>query len=148
MSDMRDLYQELIIDHGRNPRNFGDIPTANRCNEGFNPLCGDKIKIYILEKDNKIEDIKFKGEGCAISVASASLMTQALKGKSIKEAENLFHDFHEVVTGKATGEENLGKLSALSGVAEYPVRVKCATLCWHTLLAALHNKHEIVSTEE
>lgn len=148
MSDMRELYQELIIDHGRHPRNFGEIANANHYNEGFNPLCGDKIKIYIMEKDHKIAEIKFTGEGCAISMASASLMSQALKGKTLAEAETLFHAFHDVVMGKSHDTTTLGKLSALSGVSEYPVRVKCATLCWHTMLAALANKHQTVSTEE
>jgi len=144
--DMRELYQQLIIDHGRKPRNFGELVGCNHEKEGFNPICGDKLTVYIIEKDGVIENIQFIGCGCAISMASASLMTEALKGKTLAEVQQLFDDFHDVVTGNDV-ENDLGKLSVLSGVAEYPARVKCATLCWHTMLAALHDKKEVVSTE-
>lgn len=147
MSDMRELYQQLIIDHGRRPRNFGELAQANRIKDGFNPLCGDKITIYMLVKSNIIEDVKFDGCGCAISMASASLMTSALKGKSVADAEKLFGEFHDVVTGNKPADDGLGKLRVLAGVSEYPARVKCATLCWHTLIAALQNNKERVSTE-
>jgi nitrogen fixation NifU-like protein len=151
MSDLRDLYQEVIIDHGRHPRNFGVLPDANHHKEGFNPLCGDKIILHVLEKNGVIEKILFEGSGCAISMASASLMTECLKGKTISEIENIFSDFHEVVTHTDASEElkeKLGKLAVLAGVSEFPVRVKCATLAWHTLKAALHNDPNQVTTEE
>ena len=148
MSELRDLYQELIIDHGRRPRNFGELSSANHIREGFNPLCGDKLVVYVSTKDNQIEDVKFKGSGCAISVASASLMTEALKGKNLEEARELFTQFHEVVTGQVMIEnlEHLGKLQALAGVSEFPARVKCASLCWHTLIAALDSPAVVPST--
>lgn len=145
--DMRELYQQLIIDHGRRPRNFGALDTATHTKEGFNPLCGDKLTVYILEKKGQIENMQFVGCGCAISMASASLMTEALHGKSVQDAEKLFLTFHDVLTGHATSSDELGKLAVLSGVAEYPVRVKCATLCWHTMMAALKDSDEKVSTE-
>ena len=148
MSELHELYQQLIIDHGRKPRNFGVLTGANHIKEGVNPLCGDKLIVYVLEKDGIIEHIQFVGEGCAISTASASLMTQYLKGKSVDEARDIFHDFHQLVTqGQENLEERLGKLAVLKGVCEYPARVKCATLCWHTLMAALENRQEPVSTE-
>ncbi len=147
---MRDLYQQLIIDHGRSPRNFGELKNANHMKEGFNPLCGDKVTVYAIEKDGVIDDIKFDGCGCAISMASASLMTQALKGKKIDDAVKLFGEFHDVVVGNNKSEDNenkLGKLIVLAGVAEYPARVKCAMLCWHTMIAALNNTDTNVTTE-
>lgn len=144
---LRDLYQEIIIDHGKQPRNFGKLENANHCKVGHNPLCGDKLVLYITEKNGVIEDLRFEGEGCAISVASASLMTEILKGKTIKEFEHLFDHFHYLVTEGKEPEENLGKLAVFSGVAEFPVRVKCATLAWHTLKAALADNIDPVTTE-
>ncbi|MBN1586493.1 MAG: SUF system NifU family Fe-S cluster assembly protein [Candidatus Omnitrophica bacterium] len=147
MSGLRDLYQEVILDHNKKPRNFGKIDKANHCAHGDNPLCGDKITVYLLVKDGIIEDIKFEGSGCAISTASSSLMTTLLKGKSVEEAATLFETFHNVVTGNAEISENLGKLAVFGGVREFPSRVKCATLAWHTLRAALENQEDPVSTE-
>lgn len=137
---LRDLYQEMIIDHGKIPRNFGSLADANYCKCGHNPLCGDKLTLSIKVKEEIIEDIRFEGNGCAISVASASLMTEAIKGKTIAQMETLFAEFHALVTtGNAESAENLGKLVVFSGVSEFPVRVKCATLAWHTLKAAFLN---------
>jgi nitrogen fixation protein NifU and related proteins len=147
MSDMQELYQQLIIDHGRKPRNYGEMDHANHIKDGYNPLCGDKITVYIKEQDDVIQDIQFIGSGCAISMASASLMTQALKGKKLKDVQNLFEDFHEVVTGNHANQDKLGKLAVLAGVSEYPARVKCATLCWHTMMAALKDSSALISTE-
>lgn len=147
MSEMRELYQQVIIDHGRHPRNFGTLEKANHVKVGFNPLCGDKLTVYVLENNGVIDDLRFEGCGCAISMASASLMTQQVKGKLITEAAGLFDDFHRVVTGHLESSDKLGKLMVLAGVAEYPSRVKCATLCWHTLKAALDDSHGMVSTE-
>jgi nitrogen fixation NifU-like protein len=149
MSDLRDLYQQLIIDHGRKPRNFGTLDSANHSKEGFNPLCGDKITVYLLEDKGIIKDIKFEGCGCAISMASSSLMTQTLMGKTVKEAEILFEHFHQLVTeGKSdASDEELGKLIVLGGVSAYPARVKCASLCWHTVIAALHDTDKTITTE-
>ncbi len=148
MNDLRDLYQEIIFDHYRHPHNFGPLGGANRQAEGYNPLCGDKVTLYLRMDDDVISDVHFEGSGCAISTASASLMTEALKGKHQDEALRLLDNFHGMVTGTATGEE-LGKLKALAGVREFPERVKCATLAWHTLQAALENRNgqETVSTE-
>ena len=148
MSDLRDLYQQVIIDHGRKPRNFGRLANANHVKEGYNPLCGDRLIIYLYEEDGLIREVSFEGSGCAISMASASLMTDALTGKTISEAELLFDYFHDLVTGaNKTTEDKLGKLAVLAGVSEYPMRVKCATLCWHTMLAAINDSKELVSTE-
>jgi len=148
MADLRELYQELIVDHGRRPRNFGPLPDANRHAEGFNPLCGDRITLHLRMRDGVIEDVRFEGAGCAISTASASLMSETLKGRSEDEAAALFAGFHAMVTGQGGGEAvPLGKLAALAGVTEFPVRVKCATLAWHTLMAALQDETEPVSTE-
>lgn len=148
MADLRDLYQEVIIDHGRRPRNFGPLPGANRQAEGFNPLCGDRITLHLKIRDGVIDDVSFVGTGCAISTASASLMSEALKGKSEAYARALFASFHALVTGQAAaGEAPLGKLEVLAGVCEFPARVKCATLAWHTLLAALQDAKQPVSTE-
>jgi nitrogen fixation NifU-like protein len=148
MSDISDLYQEVILDHNKRPRNFQKLETANRSAEGFNPLCGDQITVYLLIEDSVIKDISFQGSGCAISKASASMMTAALKGKSQQEGEILFNKVHEMLTGTAKGDpEELGRLAALSGVCNFPARVKCASLAWHTLRAALEEKLEPVSTE-
>ena len=147
MSEMRDLYQQMIIDHGRHPRNFSVLENANHVKEGFNPLCGDQLTLYVDEKEGLINEIRFQGSGCAISMACASLMTQQLKGKTLVEFEALFQNFHQVVMGESQQLEPLGKLAVLAGVAEYPSRIKCATLCWHTLKAALNDSSENVSTE-
>ena len=143
--DLQELYQEVIVDHNRRPRNFGRLEGANRQAEGYNPLCGDRLTVYMkVAGDGTIEDIAFEGEGCAISVASASLMTDHLKGRPVEEAEDLFGGFRELVTGDGSepDTDRLGKLAALGGVRAYPSRVKCATLCWHTLQAAVHGETE------
>ena len=148
MSDLRDLYQEVILDHYRKPRNFRSLADANRKAEGFNPLCGDRLTLYVKLKDGVIADATFEGSGCAISTASASLLTESIKGKTEHEAEMLFQSFRDVVTGSGeTPNTDLGKLDVLAGVREFPVRVKCATLAWHTLRAALASQQEPVSTE-
>jgi nitrogen fixation protein NifU and related proteins len=150
MADLRDLYQEVILEHSKAPRNYRPLDTANRKAEGFNPLCGDHFTVYLDVQNDAIRDIAFQGSGCAISKASASMMTQSLKGKSIADAEKLFAEFHKLVTGevKKNGEaKDLGKLSVFSGVSEYPARVKCATLAWHALHAALAGQQDAVSTE-
>ena len=150
MSDLSDLYQEIILDHNRRPRNFGDLPDADHQARGHNPLCGDQLHVYLILADGVIRDVRFDGSGCAISKASASLMTEAVKGKSLDEAETLFEGFHELLTGDPSvaekAPETLGKLAVFEGVREFPVRVKCATLAWHTLEAALSGD-EKVSTE-
>lgn len=145
---LRDLYQEIIIDHGKQPRNTGLLAGANHLQVGHNPLCGDKLTVYIIEHDGLVEDIHFDGTGCAISVASASLMTEAVKGKKVEEVERMFDDFHHLVTEGKEPENDLGKLAVFAGVSEFPARVKCATLAWHTLQAALHNNLDEVTTEE
>ena len=148
MFDIKDLYQEIIVDHNRNPRNFGIIDNADKIIEGFNPLCGDKLKLYLKTEGQNIADISFDGSGCAISVASASLMTDAMKGKSINDAELLFNSFHNLITNEnGVDEKSLGKLAVLAGVKDFPARVKCATLCWHTLHSAITGDKETVSTE-
>jgi nitrogen fixation NifU-like protein len=146
MSELRELYQEVILEHSRHPRNFRALDAASRKVEGFNPLCGDHFTVYVDLQDGAIHDIAFEGAGCAISKASASMMTQTLKGKSAGEAEELFAKFHNLVTGHGNGEE-MGKLAVFSGVSEFPLRVKCATLAWHALRAALRGDQEAVSTE-
>lgn len=146
MSDLRELYQEVIFDHYRQPRNYGQLVNANRKAEGFNPLCGDKVKLYLQVENGVIADARFEGSGCAISTASASLMTEIIKGKSTQQALDLLDKFHDLVTGAAS-EEEMGKLAALAGVREFPQRVKCATLAWHTMKAALENAAEEVTTE-
>ena len=146
MSDLRDLYQEVILDHNRTPRNFGRLPNANRESEGHNPLCGDRVKIFLHVENDRIEDIAFQGSGCAISTASASLMTEALKGRTVEEAHRLFHEFHDLLT-TGGNPDDLGKLAVFTGVREYPIRVKCATLAWHAVQAALDQKDHPVSTE-
>jgi len=148
MSELTDLYQEVILDHNKKPRNFHKLADANRSAEGFNPLCGDQLQLYVKVEDGVIRDIGFQGSGCAISKASASLMTPALRGKSEKEADELFERFHRLVTkDEATDPEALGKLAVFSGVREFPARVKCASLAWHTLRAALEGKQDKVTTE-
>ena len=147
--DLRDLYQEVIFDHNRNPRNFRAMDNADRKVDGFNPLCGDRLTLFLKMNGDIIEDASFQGSGCAISTASVSLMTEIIKGKTEAEAEALFKTFHEMTTGKAEDIqlEAIGKLAVLAGVREYPARVKCATLAWHTLDAALKNETQAVSTE-
>lgn len=150
MPDLGELYQQVILDHNRSPRNFRELPDANRTAEGNNPLCGDEIKLWVKVEGGVIEDIGFRGNGCAISQAAASLMTSAVKGKPVAEAEELFHAFHAMVTGKeptAQQRDHLGKLAAFAGVREFPARVKCANLSWHTLHAALEEAKKPVSTE-
>ncbi|MFM0367125.1 Fe-S cluster assembly sulfur transfer protein SufU [Paraburkholderia sediminicola] len=150
MSDLGELYQEVIFDHYRRPRNRGVLAGANRKAEGYNPLCGDKVTLYLKIEDGIVKDVSFEGSGCAIAIASASLMTDALKGKTEAEAQALFGRFHKMVTASGlvpVGSPDLGKLAALSGVREFPARVKCATLAWHTLHAALQGEDRPVSTE-
>jgi nitrogen fixation protein NifU and related proteins len=150
MSDLRELYQELIIDHSKRPRNFRVLEAANRKSDGYNPLCGDKVTVFLELEGERVKNIGFQGSGCAISTASASVMTESVKGKSLEEAEALFDVFHNLVTGKppANGKApELGKLAVFSGVSEFPARVKCATLAWHTLRAAIQGQGEPVSTE-
>jgi nitrogen fixation NifU-like protein len=148
MSELRELYQEQILEHSKTPRNFRELANANHKAEGYNPLCGDHFTIYLDLEGDKIQDVTFQGSGCAISKASASMMTQVLKGKSKEDAAKLFENFHSLVTGKSEGDrESLGKLAVFAGVCEFPVRVKCATLAWHTLQAALEGKQDSVTTE-
>jgi nitrogen fixation NifU-like protein len=150
MSDLRELYQELIIDHSKRPRNFKVLEAANRKLEGYNPLCGDKITVFLELEHERVKNVSFQGSGCAISTASASVMTESVKGKTLAEAEALFEIFHQMVTGKPPDAENapeLGKLAVFSGVSEFPARVKCASLAWHTLRAALQGRGDTVSTE-
>jgi nitrogen fixation protein NifU and related proteins len=135
--ELTDLYRDVILDHNRRPRNFGPLEQANALAEGFNPLCGDRLTVRLNLADDRIENIRFEGQGCAISTASASLMTEAVKGKTRGEALALFDRVHRLLTDDAADAEDLGKLAALSGVREYPARVKCASLCWHTLASAL-----------
>ena len=149
MSELNDLYQEVILDHNKNPRNFREIENATQTADGNNPLCGDALRVYVEIEENKVKDVAFKGSGCAISKASASMMTQIVKGKSKEEAEILFSEFQKMVTGELdteTDDNSLGKLKIFAGVLEFPARVKCASLSWHTLHAALHEE-EAVSTE-
>jgi nitrogen fixation protein NifU and related proteins len=150
MSDLRELYQELIIDHSKRPRNFKVLETANHKLEGYNPLCGDKITLFLELEHDRVKNVSFQGSGCAISTASASVMTESVKGKTLAEVEALFEVFHQMVMGKPPAAGNapeLGKLAVFSGVSEFPARVKCATLAWHTLHAALQGTGETVSTE-
>jgi nitrogen fixation NifU-like protein len=150
MSDLRELYQELIIDHSKRPRNFRVLEGADRKSDGYNPLCGDKVTVFLELEGDRVKDISFQGSGCAISTSSASVMTESVKGKSLTEAEALFEIFHQLVTGKppaAGTAPELGKLAVFSGVSEFPARVKCATLAWHTLHAAIQGQGEPVSTE-
>jgi nitrogen fixation protein NifU and related proteins len=149
VTDLQDLYQELILDHGSRPRNLKKLAEANHSAEGYNPLCGDKVKVYVNLDGEVVKDISFEGAGCAISTASASIMTETLKGKTRAEADALFEMFHDLVTGqeRKLDSPELGKLAVFSGVSEFPMRVKCATLSWHTLRAAIKGKEEVVSTE-
>ena len=154
MNELAELYQQLILDHNKSPRNRGRLEPPARSSEGYNPLCGDRITLYVRLKDDVIEDIAFHGSGCAISTAAASLMTQSLKGRPVADARILFEKFHRLVTGEGggtgdddEGEPKLGKLEAFMGVRQFPARVKCATLAWHTLNAALDDRHDVISTE-
>lgn len=146
-AELRNLYQEVIIDHSQRPRNFGPLPDASHQAEGFNPLCGDRLVLYLKVIDGIIHEARFEGTGCAISTASASLMTEALNGCRTVEAETLFASFHDMLTGQREVATPMGKLEALAGVREFPNRIKCATLAWHTLLAALRNANQPVKTE-
>ncbi|MCS7052913.1 MAG: SUF system NifU family Fe-S cluster assembly protein [Ignavibacterium sp.] len=149
--ELRELYQQVILDHNKSPRNFRKIENPTYFLEGYNPLCGDNITIYLLvDENNLIKDISFQGSGCAISKASASLMTSMIKGKTVDEAKKIFEKFHHLITAKVDEEvnlEELGKLAVFSGVREFPARVKCASLAWHTMIGALEGKGEKVSTE-
>jgi nitrogen fixation protein NifU and related proteins len=147
MADLRDIYQEVILEHAKTPRNFRELPAPDCRAEGFNPLCGDRCSVSVAMDGAVIKDIAFQGSGCAISRASASMMTQAVKGKTAKEAEELFHNFQRMVTGQ-NGHYDLGKLQVFAGVSGFPARVKCATLAWHTMHAALQGERDPVSTEE
>jgi len=144
---VHDLYQETILDHSKHPRNCHELSGANRKAEGYNPLCGDKLKLFLKLRDDVVEDASFVGSGCAISTASASLMTESLKGLNREEALKLLERFHDLLTTDSPVTQGLGKLVVFCGVREYPARVKCATLAWHTLKSALENKEEPVSTE-
>lgn len=151
MSDLSALYQEVILDHNRRPRNFGVMENADHQSEGFNALCGDRVSVYVKLNRSVVEEISFQGSGCAISMASASIMTESLKGRRLEEVAVLFERFHQLVTGNLDSQDlsepDLGKLVVFEGVSRYPVRVKCATLTWHTLRAALEKRKEVVSTE-
>ena len=149
MSEVNDLYQEVILEHNKNPRNFREIPEADKMADGNNPLCGDALRVYVEMDGDTVKDVSFKGSGCAISKASASMMTQAIKGKSKEDAEILFDEFHKMVLGELdedADENHLGRLKIFAGVREFPARVKCASLSWHTLHAALVGE-DVVSTE-
>lgn len=147
MDDLRELYQEVILDHNKNPKNFREIEGATHSSEGYNPLCGDRVHLFLKVEDGRIADVGFTGSGCAISKASASVMTTEIKGKTVEESKELFKKFQNVITGGGADVSKLGKLAVFAGVREFPVRVKCAALAWHTLLAALEQKNEAVSTE-
>ncbi len=148
--DLNDLYQELILDHNASPHNFGEIKSPSHMACGHNPLCGDKFTLFVQVESNKIQDIKFTGAGCAISKAAASMMTDALTGKTLVEADTLFNEFHALLTNDETAQQDiglLGKLAAFKGVKQFPIRVKCATLAWHTMKAAIDKNKENISTE-
>ena len=150
MSDLNDLYQELILDHNKSPRNCRAIEDADRKADGYNPLCGDRVTVFLKLEGNVVKEVTFEGSGCAISTASASLMTQSLKGQTLEEAKERFANFHGLVTGEPCETKErpgLGKLEVFSGVCQYPARVKCATLAWHTVNAALEDSHDTVTTE-
>ena len=148
MTELGDLYQELILDHGKRPRNFGEPDAADRKAEGYNPLCGDRCRVFLDLADGKLESVRFDGQGCAISTASASLMTEAVKGMTLEEAKGLFEKLRDLVTkDEEVADLRLGKLAAFAGVRRFPLRVKCATLAWHTLLAALENGDDTITTE-
>lgn len=140
MADLRDLYQETILDHNKHPRNFRRIDAASHHAHGYNPLCGDRVEVYLLVEDGIVSDVAFEGDGCAISTASASIMTDSLRGRSVAEAEELFDRFHQLLTSDTDIPLELGKLAVLAGVRDFPMRVKCATLPWHTLQAALREQ--------
>jgi len=151
MSELRELYQEVILDHNKNPRNFGVPEHASNQADGHNPLCGDQVTIYLDIQDGVVQDVKFMGSGCAISVASASMMTEAVKGRRVDEVEALFERFHKNMTEEGTSaslSDEPSELDALSGVKEFPIRVKCATLPWHTLTAALHHQDKATTEED
>ena len=146
MSDLRDLYQEVILDHNKHPRNFHPVDPRSHSADGYNPLCGDKVSVQLRVRDGVIEDVGFQGEGCAISTASASIMTESIRGKTLEEATALFERFHDLVTqDEAQVDPELGKLAVLAGVRDYPTRVKCATLAWHTLHAAMEHRAEVTT---
>lgn len=146
--DLKDLYRDVILDHNRQPRNFGRIEGTDAQADGYNPLCGDRLTVFVRLNGEQVEDIRFEGKGCAISTASASLMTEAVKGKDRAAIQSLYDKVHELLTQQdAAADASLGKLAALSGVREFPARVKCASLCWHTLNAALAHGAATVSTE-
>lgn len=146
--DLKELYREVILDHNRSPRNFGRLDPADATATGRNPLCGDVLDVTLRMEGERVADLRFEGQGCAISMASASLMSEAVKGRQRSEIERLYEQVHALLTGRASaGDRELGKLAALGGVAEFPARVKCASLCWHTLHAALSDTHLPVSTE-
>ena len=150
MSDLRALYQEVILDHSKRPHNFRPMPDPSHTAQGYNPLCGDKVMLFVKLDGDRITDVSFQGSGCAISTASASLLTETVKGKTLAEVESLFAGFHDLVTGKARPDSKgapLGKLAVFSGVSEFPVRVKCATLVWHTLRSALQGGKDPATTE-
>lgn len=150
MSDLRELYQSVILDHNKAPRNFRHPASANRSAEGHNPLCGDQLTVYLTLENGLVKDVAFEGSGCAISTASASLMTEGVKGRRAEEVEKMFEGFHRLVTSDPAAPADaagLGKLAVFGGVREFPVRVKCATLAWHTLLAALHGSTAPATTE-
>ena len=150
MSDLRELYQEMIVDHSKRPRNFGKLEGFNYCANGFNPLCGDKLNLFLRVEDDVIREVKFEGSGCAISTASASLMTETLKGQTLRQADALFQTFHYMLTGPKDSQNagaGMGKLAVFAGVNEFPARVKCATLAWHTLRNALHGGEQVATTE-
>lgn len=150
-TELRELYQQVILDHNKSPRNFKKLENANHFAEGYNPLCGDKINVYLDVQDGILRDVSFQGSGCAISKASASLMTSTIKGKTEDEAKKIFEKFHELITGKLGNDFNtdeLGKLAVFAGIREFPMRVKCASLAWHTMISALNDGQKFVSTEE
>lgn len=149
-AELKELYQQVILDHNKSPRNFGKLEHANHSAEGYNPLCGDKVNIYLEMEKNIVKDISFQGSGCAISRASASLMSSIIKGKTREDAEKIFNQFHDLIIGKLDEEksfEKFGKLAVFGGVKDFPSRMKCATLPWHTMINALHNNDEKVKTE-
>lgn len=145
--ELQELYQQVIIDHSRGPRNYHKLEGANRVAEGHNPLCGDRVKVYVLLEGDVIKDVSFQGEGCAISKASASMMTEALKGKTKEEAQEIFQKFHEMVMNGTPNLDELGKLGVFAGVHKFPARVKCAILSWHAISSSLEGTANVVSTE-
>ncbi|HEX9653991.1 MAG TPA: SUF system NifU family Fe-S cluster assembly protein [bacterium] len=149
MDELRELYQEVILDHNKNPKNFRELEKATHSSEGYNPLCGDRVHVFLKVEEGRIADVGFTGSGCAISKASASVMTTEIKGKTVEESRELFKRFQKVITGAdpTADTSKLGKLAVFAGVREFPVRVKCAALAWHTLLAALEKKNDPISTE-